>query len=259
MRTSPLLGAALLGVAALAGPGSAPAEALPAEKSTLADDVDVGLQINLKERRRQRTSLALGIHLANYPELVVIPGMPVLYDPRLMANYFFYEGSFWVFAEDDWYRSDWYNGPWILVDRDEIPVFLLRIPVRYYNRAPLYFRPWANEMPPRWSLRWGKEWERRHRNWDRWERRSAPPPAPPPVFQREFPRERYPDSPELQRRLRDKHYHYRPREPVTPPPLQPQPVRPPTPQAPNAQPAPAPQSPQRKQERERPPGAPPRA
>lgn len=238
MRTLSLLGALLLGGAALAGAGSATASTRAEETPSSSADGDIGLSINLNERRRSRTSVALGIHLSNYPDLVVIPGMPVLYDPRLSANYFFYEGSFWVFADDDWYRSDWYNGPWMLVDRHEVPVFLLRIPVRYYNRAPLYFRPWANEMPPRWSLRWGKDWERRHRNWDRWDRRSAPPPAPPPVFQRQFPQERYPATPEARERLRQQHYRYRPREPVNPPPLQPRPMQPPTPQAPLEQPAP---------------------
>lgn len=171
--------------------------------------------------RPAHSSVKLGIHLSRYPELVIIPGMPVLYDPHLSANYFFYEGSFWVFEEDDWYRSDWYNGPWIRIERDDVPVFLLRIPVRYFNRPPLYFRPWAMEMAPRWSLRWGKHWEKRHRGWDRWDARRAPPPAPPPVFQQQFPRERYPESPEIQQRLREQHYRYRPREPVNPPPSPP--------------------------------------
>lgn len=235
MRTLPLLGAVLLGAVALASANPASAKHRAVEALAADSDGDVGLSISINERKRHRTSVALGIHLSNYPDLVVIPGMPVLYDPHLMANYFFYDGSFWVFEDDDWYRSDWYNGPWMWVDRNEVPVFLLRVPVRYYNRAPLYFRPWAREMAPRWSLRWGNEWERRHRNWDRWDHKSAPPPAPPPVFQRQFPRERYPSTPEAQQRLRQHHYPYRPREPVNPPPLQPRPVRPPAPQAPDAQ------------------------
>lgn len=189
--------------------------------------------------RTTRSSLTLGIHLSRYPDLVVIPGMPVLYDPHLSANYFFYEGSFWVFDEDDWYRSDWYNGPWDRVDRDDVPVFLLRIPVRYFNRPPLYFHPWAMEMAPRWSLRWGKTWEKRHRGWDRWDTRRAPPPAPPPVFQQQYPRERYPTSPDLQQRLRERHYRYRPREPVNPPPS------PPVQQTPQQPPQQPPQPPPR--------------
>ena len=240
MRTT-TLGAALLTAAALANPvaglaantmASNPPFKNTAEKRFTPDDSGLGVSINLNASKHERNSVALGVHLSRYPDLVVIPGYPVLYDPRLNANYFFYEGTFWVFEEDDWYRSDWYNGPWLRVERDDVPVFLLRIPVRYYNRAPLYFHPWALEMAPRWSLRWGKGWERRHRGWDRWDQRRAPPPAPPPVYQQQFPRERYPSSPEVRERLRERNYRYRPREPLTapapvpPPPRQTQPVTP---------------------------------
>lgn len=264
MRIPTPFGTALLAFATLFGAPPAVSMAAAGPQAAPASDVDV--RINLSPRHRRRDSVSLGIHLSNYPDLVAIPGMPVMYDPRLMANYFFYEGSFWVFEDDDWYRSDWYNGPWIFVERDAVPVFLLRIPVRYYNRAPLYFRPWSMDMAPRWSLRWGREWERRHRDWDRWDRRRAPPPAPPPVFQQQFPRERYPESPELQERLRKQHYRYRPREPVAPPPLQPAPVHPPRPQAAPPPPpqqlpqqtvpvAPQPQPPAGRERRERPPHA----
>jgi hypothetical protein len=215
---------------------TSPAFRETAGKRFSPDDSGLGVSINLNTGKHERNSVTLGVHLSRYPDLVVIPGYPVMYDPRLNANYFFYEGTFWVFEEDDWYRSDWYNGPWIRVERDEVPVFLLRIPVRYYNRAPLYFHPWALEMAPRWSLRWGKGWERRHRGWDRWDQRRPPPPAPPPVFQQQFPRERYPNSPEVRERLRERNYRYRPREPLTAPAPSPMPMPMPTPPA--AQPTP---------------------
>jgi len=217
-----------------------PAFANAAGKRFSPDDSGLGISINLNGRQHERNSVTLGVHLSRYPDLVVIPGYPVLYDPHLNANYFFYEGTFWVFEEDDWYRSDWYNGPWMRVGRDEVPVFLLRVPVRYYNRAPLYFHPWALEMAPRWSLRWGKTWERRHRGWDRWDQRRTPPPAPPPLYQQQFPRERYPNSPDVQQRLHERNYQHRPREPLTgpapapprqmqpAPPRQVQPVAPPS-------------------------------
>lgn len=198
---SPLPLASLLAATALALPMVGVADDLPFHRD-----------------RHTRAGVELGIHLSSYPELVIIPGMPVYYDPRIIANYFFYEGTFWVFEDDDWYCSDWYNGPWTRVSRDEVPVFLLRIPVRYFHRPPLYFRPWALEMPPRWALRWGREWERRHRGWDRWDRRQPPPPPSPlPFYQRDFPRERYPYAPEVQQRLRREHYRYRPREPLNVP------------------------------------------
>ena len=190
--------------------------------------VHAAADLPFKRDHHARSGVELGIHLSSYPDLVLIPGMPVYYDPRIIANYFFYEGAFWVFEDDDWYQSDWYNGPWARVPRDEVPVFLLRIPVRYFHRPPLYFRPWALEMPPRWALRWGREWEHRHRGWDRWDRRlPPPPPAPLPFYQQDFPRERYPYAPEMQRRLHERHYRYRPPQPPATPP--PPPVPPPPP------------------------------
>lgn len=233
--------ATLLGAAALGGPA-------------LADDLP------FHRDRHARSGVELGLHLSSYPELVLIPGLPVYYDPRIIANYFFFEGSFWVFEDDDWYRSDWYNGPWRRIPRDEVPVFLLRIPVRYFHRPPLYFRPWALEMPPRWALRWGREWERRHRGWDRWDRRQIPPPAPLPHYQREFPREHYPYAPDLQQRLHERHYPQRPHPPaVSPVPALP-PISPPTlPPRPRhgTPPAPPPNPPPREWERHELPPAPP--
>ena len=41
--------------------------------------------------------VSIGIDLPAYPELVQIPDYPVSYAPRLNANYFFYDGQYWVF------------------------------------------------------------------------------------------------------------------------------------------------------------------
>ena len=60
--------------------------------------------------------VSIGINLPLYPELVRVPGYPVYYAPRLDSNYFFYDGMYWVYQEDNWYASSWYNGPWGLVD-----------------------------------------------------------------------------------------------------------------------------------------------
>jgi len=38
--------------------------------------------------------VSIGINLSSYPELVVVPGYPVYYAPRLGANYFFYDGMY---------------------------------------------------------------------------------------------------------------------------------------------------------------------
>lgn len=81
--------------------------------------------------------VSIGINLNVYPDLVAVPGYPVYYAPQMNSNYFFYDGSYWVYSDDNWYESSWYNGPWELTDPYFVPVFVLRIPVRYYRRPPL--------------------------------------------------------------------------------------------------------------------------
>ena len=140
-----------------------------------------------------------------------MPGYPVYYAPRLNANYFFYDGMYWVFEGDNWYASSWYNGPWGYVEPYNVPLFVLRIPVRYYRQPPMYFRGWRLNAPPRWDQRWGREWEQNRRGWDRWERGSAPGRAPLPSYQRQYTEDRYPRE-EQQHELRNEQYRYQPRD-----------------------------------------------
>ena len=103
--------------------------------------------------------VSIGINLPVYPQLVRVPGYPVYYAPQLNSNYFFYDGMYWVYQEDNWYASSWYNGPWGLVAPEVVPLFVLRIPVRYYRQPPVYFRGWRSDAPPRWGEHWGNAWE----------------------------------------------------------------------------------------------------
>jgi len=154
--------------------------------------------------------LSIGINLPVFPQLVPVPGYPVYYAPRVSANYFFYDGMYWVFWDDAWYASSWYNGPWWLVEPEYVPVFVLRVPVRYYRSPPVYFRHWHSHAAPRWGEHWGPRWEDRRRGWDRWDRRAVPSRAPLPVYQRRYTGDRYPRV-EQQRELRGKNYRYEPR------------------------------------------------
>lgn len=163
------------------------------------------------------SGISLGIHFPVYPRLVRVPGYPVYYAPALDANYFFFDGYFWLFLDDYWYVSSWYDGPWSVVQPYDVPYFLLRVPLRYYRAPPPYFRAWPREAPPRWGEHWGPAWERQHPHWDRWDQRAAPAPAPLPDYQRSYSGERYP-KPEAQPRLQDQHYRYRPRDPIVRPP-----------------------------------------
>lgn len=157
-------------------------------------------------------NLSIGINLPLFPELVPVPGYPVYYAPRVAANYFFYDGMYWVYQDDYWYASYWYNGPWSLVEPAVVPLFILRIPVRYYRHPPVYFRGWRRDAPPRWGEHWGREWEQHRRGWDRWKRGSAPARAPLPLYQRQYKGDRYPRQVQRQQELRSRHYRYQPRD-----------------------------------------------
>lgn len=159
-------------------------------------------------------SVSIGINLPVYPNLVVVPGYPVYYAPQLQANFFFYDGMYWVYQNDNWYTSSWYNGPWWPVGSEEVPVFILRIPVQYYRQPPAYFNGWRADAPPRWGDHWGRDWEQRRSGWDRWNRSAAPAPAPLPVYQRQYSRGRYPQQVQQQQKLQQQHYLFHPRDPV---------------------------------------------
>lgn len=157
--------------------------------------------------------VSIGINFSIYPELAPIPGYPVYYAPRVYANYFFYDGLFWVFADGNWYASHWYNGPWYYVDPYDVPLFILRIPVRYYRHPPPFFHGWRQNAPPHWGEHWGHGWEQKHNGWDKWNRRSVPARAPLPAYQRHYSGNSYPRG-EQQQMLRNRYYHYRPQYPA---------------------------------------------
>lgn len=157
--------------------------------------------------------VSIGFNVPVYPRLVPVPGYPVYYAPSLGANYFFYDGMYWVYQYDNWYASSWYNGPWELVSPDYVPLVILRVPVRNYRRPPAYFRGWALNAPPRWGDHWGQAWEQNHRDWDRRDRRAVPARAPLPMYQRQYSGNRYPPAPQ-QRTLESRNYRYQPRDPV---------------------------------------------
>lgn len=152
-------------------------------------------------------------NISIFPQLVLVSGYPVYYAPYLDANYFFYDGLYWLYYDDEWYSSYWYNGPWWLVYPEDVPVYILRIPVRYYRHPPFYFYGWYRDAPPRWDDHWGHDWSQHRRGWDRWDRRFVPPPAPPPVYQRQYSGDRYPRL-EQQYELHQRNYRYQPRDPV---------------------------------------------
>jgi hypothetical protein len=157
--------------------------------------------------------MSIGINQPMFPELVRVPGYPVYYAPRLNSNFFFYDGMYWVYQGDNWYASSWYNGPWGLVGPEFVPLFVLRIPVRYYRVPPAYFYGWRPDAPPRWGEHWGNDWAQQRSGWDRWNRNAAPAPAPLPLYQRQYSGNRYPQA-EQQHTIQSQNYRYQPRDAV---------------------------------------------
>jgi len=157
---------------------------------------------------------SIGVNFSSYPDLAIVPGYPVYYAPALDANLFFYDGYYWVFQDDYWYMSSWYNGPWTQVDPEDVPLYVLRVPVRYYRQPPSFFMGWQSNASPRWGDHWGRDWQQRRSGWDQWDHRAAPQPAPLPAYQRQYSGERYPRQIEQQRTLQQKQYPYQPHDEV---------------------------------------------
>jgi hypothetical protein len=166
----------------------------------------VSVEINLP-------GASIGINQPVYPELVAVPGYPVYYAPQVNSNYFFYDGMYWVYQRDNWYASSWYNGPWGLVGPEAVPLFILRIPVRYYRQPPAYFQGWSSDAAPRWGEHWGDAWNQRRQGWDTWNRAAVPAAAPLPVYQKQYSGNRYPVAAQ-QQALQSQNYRYQPHEVV---------------------------------------------
>jgi hypothetical protein len=190
--------------------------------------VGISLSLLLGPITTLQAQTRLDISISSYPSLILIPGYPVYYDPAQQLNYFFYGGRYWVFHEDGWYYSSWYNGPWIPMEADLVPVFIWRIPLRYYHHRPAYFQGRnANEAPP-WDQHWGAGWSRKHPDWQLWNRQSVPAASPLPDYQKQYGGNRYPHSLKQQSTL--EHQQARPHGDRHPPGLA----------TPDAQPRPSP-------------------
>ena len=168
--------------------------------------VSVGIGIGLP-------SLSIGINFPIYPEMQPVPGYPVYYAPQANGNFFFYDGMYWVYQNDNWYASTWYNGPWAMAAPMAVPLFILRVPVSYYRQPPVYFHGWRQDAPPQWGDHWGNDWQRQRTGWDHWNHNSVPAAAPLPTYQQKYSGSQYP-SVEQQQTLHAQNYHYQPHEPV---------------------------------------------
>ena len=157
--------------------------------------------------------VSIGINLPAYPALQPVPGYPVYYAPGVNTNYFFYDGLYWVYANDGWYASSWYNGPWHGVDPFYVPNYILQVPVRYYHHPPAYFHGWRADAAPHWGEHWGGSWEQKRSGWDHGNHGATVARAPLPTYQRQYSGNRYPQATQ-QATIHTSNYRYQPKEAV---------------------------------------------
>ena len=162
----------------------------------------------------QSHGVSIAFNVSAYPRMVAVPGYPVYYDPRMNSNYFFYDGLYWVYQDNNWYSSGWYDGPWDQVGPQYVPAFVLRVPVRYYGQRPAYFSGWSVDVAPHWGEYWGNDWQQQRSGWDSWDRHSVYQAAPLPSYQAQYSGSRYPRAVEQQYSIQSTSYHYQPREAV---------------------------------------------
>jgi hypothetical protein len=67
------------------------------------------------------------------PQLVVVPGTPVYYAPRVDFNYFVYGGRNYVFHNGAWFYATAHSGPWTYIALEHVPQPVLAVPVQYYK------------------------------------------------------------------------------------------------------------------------------
>jgi hypothetical protein len=147
-----------------------------------------------------QVSVSIGINLPAPPSFVIIPGTPVAYAPALPANYFFYAGHYYVFANSAWYLGPTYNGPWAVVPPAYVPLPILTVPVRYYRAPPPHWKHWKREAPPQWDPAWGGEWKKEHKEYERESKQYE-------KEQKQYEKERRAHGKEAQKEPHEEHGH----------------------------------------------------
>ena len=127
----------------------------------------VALLVALAMRGQSAAAIRFDLHLVAPPVLVPIPGSPVRYAPSLHANYFFCDGRYFLFDDDAWYTASAYDGPWIAVAPEIVPLPILAVPVAYYRVLPPPWVHWRRDRPPRWDSAYHQFRDENHRDGDR--------------------------------------------------------------------------------------------
>lgn len=95
------------------------------------------------------------------PEVVVIPRTYVYYVPNIEVDIIFYQGYWYRPHKEYWYRSMDYNGPWVYIVREKIPVVILNLPPDYRHIPPGHTYIPYGQLKKEW-----KNWEK-EKYWDK--------------------------------------------------------------------------------------------
>jgi hypothetical protein len=110
-------------------------------RRALVSALDAGLdgrlpalaQVSVGRRHRASRSETSGSTCPLYSAIRPGAGLPGLLRHRsCIRTIFFYDGMYWVYSDDNWYASSWYKRALAAGRPEVVPVFLLRVPVRYY-------------------------------------------------------------------------------------------------------------------------------
>jgi len=75
-----------------------------------------------------------GFHVEAAPEMVMVPGAPVYFAPRVSVDLFFFDGFWFTRDHDHWYRGHDYRGPWKEVNARYVPPPVHRVRSDYRAR-----------------------------------------------------------------------------------------------------------------------------
>jgi len=102
-----------------------------------AANVNVGINVGVP--------LPPPIVVAAPPQLVVVPGSPVYYAPRVEQNYFVYDRRPYTFHDGHWFVAAAPGRPWTLIATERVPRPILAVPVTYYKVPPGHAKKMGGE------------------------------------------------------------------------------------------------------------------
>jgi len=100
------------------------------------------------------------------PPLMLIPGTYVYFAPDIDGDIIYFQGYWYRPYRSGWYRSNSYNGRWVLVPKGRVPRAVISLPPDWRRISPGQQRIPYGQVQRNWH-----QWER-DRHWDR----HAPPP-----------------------------------------------------------------------------------